>query len=70
MESRLCKLIRECRELKEDINRLYLTPLGMSGVPESYDHLISEIMDLIQIPKRQQELFWTLVEPEEIESYD
>lgn len=70
MESRLCKLIREFRELKEDVTRLSSMPLGTTGVPESYDHIISEIMDLIQVPKRQQELFWTLVEPEEIESYD
>ncbi len=70
METRLCKIIREFRELKEDIDRLFLCPLGKTGVPESYDHIISEIMDLIQIPKKQQELFWTLVEPDETKSYD
>ena len=70
METRLCKLIREFRELKEDIERLQYAPVGASGVVSSYDHIISEIMDLIQVPEKQQELFWTLVEPEDIESYD
>ena len=44
--------------------------LGMTGVPESYDHIIDEIMDLVQIPEKQKELFWILVTPDTKESYD
>lgn len=70
METQLCKIVRDLRELKEDIDRLFLYPLGMTGVPESYDHILDEIMDLLKVPEKQKELFWTLVEPDEIKSYD
>ena len=70
METRLCQIVRDLRELKEDIIRLRHCTLGMTGVPESYDHIIDEIMDLIQIPEKQKELFWILVTPDTKESYD
>lgn len=70
METQLCKIIRDLRELKEDIDRLYLHPLGTTGVPESYDHILSEIMDLLQIPKKQQELFWILSSPDKDKEND
>ena len=64
METRLCQIIRDLRELKEDIERLEYAPVGASGVVSSYDHILEEIMDLLQIPKKQQELFWILVQPD------
>lgn len=70
METQLCKIIRDLRELKEDINRLLLYPLGMTGVPESYDHILDEIMDLLKVPEKQKELFWTLVEPDDDNGYE
>lgn len=70
METRLCQIIRDLRELKEDIERLEYAPVGASGVVSSYDHILEEIMDLLQIPEKQKELFWILVTPDTKESYD
>lgn len=71
METQLCKLVRDFRELKEDIERVQCIPVAISGIVSRYDLIVSEIMDLIQIPKKQQELFWILVAPDKSEkSYE
>lgn len=64
METRLFKIVRGVRELREAAIAFEAAGDNLHGIPEGYIEILEEIMRLAQIPERQRELFWILTCPE------
>ena len=64
METRLCKIVRGVRELREAAIAFEAAGENLHGIPEGCVEVLEEVMRLLQIPEKQRELFWILTCPE------
>lgn len=64
METRLCKIIRNVRELRQATTMFEAAGENLHGIPEGYVEVLEEALRLASVPERQRELFWILTCPE------